>query len=289
MEAYFLSLLILVTIYWIFSLSLQVSLGFAGFLNFGHIAFIAIGAYASSLLSKVGVPFGLSILLGATISMMFGYLVALPCRRLKGDYLALITLGFSLIVFVVALNWAGLTGGPAGLADIPSPQLFGISLASNSHFLVFSFFVSLCTYLIIKRLSATPFGTALQAARDDELGTQVLGISTFKLITVSFALSAFFAGLGGGLFAHYITFIDPSLFTLSQFIPILAIVILGGLTSLEGTLLATVVVVLLPEPLRFLSLSSSVIGPARELSYSLLLLILLVLQPRGFYGKIRLK
>ena len=289
MEAYFISLFILLTIYWVLSLSLQISLGFAGLLNFAHIAFIAIGAYASSLLSKLGVPFGISLLLGATLAMLSGYLVALPCRRLKGDYLALTTLGFSLIVFVVALNWTNLTGGPAGLADIPSPQLFGISLASNAHFLVFSLFISLCTYLIIKRLSVTPFGIALQAARDSELGTQILGINTFKLMVVSLAVSAFFAGLGGGLLAHYITFIDPSLFTLSQFIPILAIVILGGLTSLEGTLLAAVVVVLLPEPLRFINLSSSIIGPVRELSYSLLLLVLLMVQPKGFYGKIRLK
>lgn len=285
MEAYFANLFILVTIYWIIALSLQLSLGFAGLLNFGHIAFVAIGAYASALMSKLGIPFELSLFLGAITSMLFGYLISLPSRKLRGDYLALVTLGFTLVTFTVALNWTGLTGGPAGLSNIAVP----IYLAGANKFLVFTLLISLISYLIIKRITLSPFGVALQAARDNELGTQILGKNTFKLKAVSLAVSAFFAGIGGGLLAHYITYIDPSLFTVSQLIPILAIVIIGGLASLEGTLLSTIVIILLPEPLRFLGVSSSVIGPVRELSYALLLIILLVIQPKGFYGKIQLK
>ncbi|HDI03246.1 MAG TPA: branched-chain amino acid ABC transporter permease, partial [Candidatus Pacearchaeota archaeon] len=128
----------------------------------------------------------------------------------------------------------------------------------------------------------------LEAIRDDELATKVLGKNTFKMKSYALGISAFFAGIAGSLYAHYITFIDPSSFTLLQLIPVLAIVILGGLASLKGTILATVVMVLLPEPLRFIGFPSSIVGPARQIIYALILLLILIYKPKGFYGKVEL-
>ena len=129
----------------------------------------------------------------------------------------------------------------------------------------------------------------MQATRDDELTARILGKKTFKIKTISLMVSAFFAGLAGSLYASYITFIDPSSFTLMQLIPIFCIVIIGGMASLKGTVIATIILVLLPEPLRFIGFPSSIIGPMRQIIYALLLLLILIYRPKGFYGKVELE
>lgn len=288
-SAYLIHLLILISIYLILALSLQLSVGFTGLLNLGHIAFYAIGAYTSALLALAGWPFWLCLLLAGGIAMLFGFLLSIPTNKLKGDYLALATLGFSFVIYAVALNWTGLTRGPLGLPGIPRPEIFSFTLSSNTSFLVLTLVIALLTYLIIKKITTSPFGRVLQATRDDELATRVLGKNTFKIKSCALATSAFFAGLAGSLYASYITFIDPSSFTLLQLIPILAIVIIGGLASLKGTIIATIILVLLPEPLRFIGFPSSIVGPARQIIYALILLLILLYRPKGFYGKVELE
>lgn len=288
-EAYFIHLLILIGIYVILAISLQLAVGFSGLLNLGHIAFYCIGAYTSALLALNGMPFWFCFLASSFMAMVFGFLLSLPTNKLKGDYLALATLGFSFVVSAVALNWTGLTRGPLGLPGIPKPNFLGLSFANNFWFLILVLIVALASYLIIKRITKSPFGKALEATRDDELATRVLGKNTFKLKSYSLAISAFFAGIAGSLYASYITFIDPSSFSLLQLIPVLCIVIIGGLASLKGTIIATIVLTLLPEPLRFIGFPSSVVGPARQIIYALLLLLILIYRPRGFFGKIELE
>ncbi len=288
-EAYFIHLLILIGIYLILAISLQLTIGFTGLLNLGHIAFFAIGAYTSALLALNGFPFWFAFVMAGIISMLFGFLLSWPTSKLKGDYLALATLAFSFVVYAVALNWMGLTRGPLGLPGIPKPVLFGISFSNNFSFLVLTLIVALLSYIIIRRITVSPFGKVLESVRDDELAAKVLGKNTFKMKTYALGISAFFAGIAGSLYAHYITFIDPSSFTLLQLIPVLTIVIIGGLASLEGTIIATVIIVLLPEPLRFIGFPSSIVGPARQIIYALILLLILLYKPKGFYGKVELK
>jgi len=282
-------LLILLGIYFILAISLQLAVGFAGLLNLGHIAFYAIGAYASALLALAGWPWWLCFLLAGVVAMIFGFLLSLPTNKLKGDYLALATLGFSFVVYVVALNWKGLTNGSLGLPGIPKPIFFGFIFSDNFNFLLLTFFVAFISYFIIRKITSSPFGKALEATRDDELATRILGKSTFKIKSIALMLSAFFAGLAGSLYAHYITFIDPSSFTLTQLIPIITIIIIGGLASLKGTIIATIILVLLPESLSFVGFPSSIVGPARQIIYSLILLWILIYKPRGFYGKVELE
>ncbi len=288
-SAYLIHLLILVGIYTILAISLQLSVGFTGLLNLGHIAFYAIGAYASALLALNGFPFWVCFLSAGILAMIFGFLLSLPTNKLKGDYLALATMGFSFVVYAVLLNWTSLTRGALGLPGIPKPKIFGISFLDNFSFLILVTIIALISYLIIKRITISPFGKVLEAIRDDELAVRVLGKNTFKMKSLSLMISAFFAGIAGSLYAHYITFIDPSSFTLLQLIPVLSIVIIGGLGSLEGTIIATIILTLLPEPLRFIGFPSSVVGPARQILYALILLLILIYKPKGFFGKIELE
>lgn len=288
-SAYLIHLLILVGIYLILAISLQLSVGFTGLLNLGHIAFYAVGAYTAALLTLAGVPFWIAFLAAGFLAMVFGFLLSIPTHRLKGDYLAIATLGFSFVVYAVALNWTSLTRGPLGLPGIPKPELFNIVFSNNLSFLILTFVIVLISYLVIRRITNSPFGKVLEATRDDELATKVLGKNTFKTKTIALVVSAFFAGIAGSLYAHYITFIDPSSFTLLQLIPVLTIIIIGGLASLKGTVIATFIIVLLPEPLRFIGFPSSIVGPARQMIYALLLLLILLYRPKGFYGKIELE
>jgi branched-chain amino acid transport system permease protein len=287
-SAYFIHLLVLIGIYLILSISLQLSVGFTGLLNLGHIAFYAIGAYTSALLALNGFPFWFCFLSAGILAMIFGFLLSLPTNKLKGDYLALATMGFSFVVYAVLLNWTSLTRGPLGLPGIPKPKIFGINFSDNLSFLILVVIIVLISYLIIKRITISPFGKVLEAIRDNELVVRVLGKNSFKMKSLALMISSFFAGISGSLYAHYITFIDPSSFTLLQLIPVLSIVIIGGLGSLEGTIIATIILVLLPEPLRFIGFPSSIVGPARQILYALLLLLILIYKPKGFYGRVSL-
>jgi branched-chain amino acid transport system permease protein len=294
-SAYLIHLLILICIYLILAISLQLSVGFTGLLNLGHIAFYCIGAYTSALLALQGFPFWFCFLLAGIMAMIFGFLLSIPTNKLKGDYLALATMAFSFVVYAVALNWTSLTRGPLGLPGIPKPSFhiplttYRLLLTTNPSFLIFTLLISLLTYLLIARIVKSPFGKVLEAIRDDELATRVLGKNTLKMKSLSLMISAFFAGIAGSLYAYYITFIDPSSFTLMQLIPVLCIVIIGGLGSLKGTAIATIILTLLPEPLRFIGFPSSIVGPMRQIIYALILLLILIYKPKGFFGKIELE
>jgi ABC-type branched-chain amino acid transport system, permease component len=287
-SAYLIHLLLLIGIYTNLAISLQLSVGSTGLLNLGHIAFYAIGAYTSALLALNGFPFWFCFLSAGILAMIFGFLLSLPTNKLKGDYLALATMGFSFVVYAILLNWTSLTRGPLGLPGIPKPKIFGINFSDNLSFLILVAIIALISYLIIKRITISPFGKVLEAIRDNELVVRVLGKNSFKMKSLALMISSFFAGISGSLYAHYITFIDPSSFTLLQLIPVLSIVIIGGLASLEGTVLATIILVLLPEPLRFIGFPSSIVGPARQILYALILLLILIYKPKGFYGRVSL-
>lgn len=287
-EAYFIHLLILIGIYLILALSLQISMGFTGMLNLGHIAFFGIGAYTSALLALNGFPFWICFLFAGILAMFFGFILSIPTKRLKGDYLALATMGFSFVIYAILLNWTKFTRGPLGLPGIPKPSLFGISFYDNFSFLILILIICVLTYIVIKKITSSPFGRVLESIRDDELASKSLGKNTPKMKGLALAISAFFAGLAGSLYAHYITYIDPSSFTIMQLIPILLIVIIAGLASLRTTVIATIIIVLLPEPLRFIGFPSSIVGPMRQIVYAIILLIILLYKPKGIDGKVEL-
>ncbi|MCH7568617.1 MAG: branched-chain amino acid ABC transporter permease [Nanoarchaeota archaeon] len=287
---YITNLLIFIGIYIILVVSLNLTLGYTGMLNLGHVALFAIGAYTSALLmTRLDFPFVIAFLAAGIFAGFFGYVLVLATKKLKGDYFALATLGFAFIVVNLLLNLQGLTHGPLGIPGIPKPSLFGLTIQSNFSYLIFVAIVAFVSVFIIYKIVKSPFGRILEATRDDEIGLRVLGKNTVKLKYKAMIISGFFAGIAGSLFAHYLSFIDPSSFHLSEIILVLTIVIVGGLASIKGSILASFVILLIPEVLRFLALPSSIIGPGRQIIYALILITILMYKPRGLFGRVDLE
>jgi len=279
---YLIHLGILIGIYTILVVSLNFAVGFTGLLNLGHVGFFGIGAYVSALLAVSGVPLWLAILGGVIAAGIAGVILAIPTARLKGDYLALATLGFTFIMGSVARNWTDVTRGALGIPGIPRLA------ADNVVVLAIVGVLAVISCFIFRRVGQSRFGRACQALRDDELAAKMLGKNTFAHKIGAMGLSAAFAGLGGALFAHYITFIDPSIFGFGDLILLFSALIVGGLASVRGSWVGTVVLLLLPEPLRFIGFPSSVLGPAREMIFALLLLLILLYRPKGLFGEVDL-
>lgn len=288
-EAYIIHLLILIGIYAILAISLNLSMGFAGLLNIGHVAFYGIGAYTSALLAlNLGFPFWLSMLIAGFVAAFFGFILAVPTLKLKGDYFAIATLGFAIVIENILKNWISLTRGPLGLPGIPKPSLFGFGFSQPSYLVLVAFFAFIA-YIFIKHITDAPFGRVLKAIREDELVASSLGKNIVKYKTQALVISAFFAGIAGSLYAHYITFIDPSSFTIFESILIISMIIVGGLASVKGAVVGAIILVLLPEPLRFLPLPSFAIGALRQMIYAGLLVYLLIKKPKGILGEFTFK
>ncbi len=278
-------LLILICIYIILSVSLNLISGFVGLLNLGHAAFFGIGAYASALLVKAGMPWLAALIVAGMFAGLSGLLIGIPCLRLRGDYLAIATLGFGEIIRALMKNWTSLTRGPLGIPGIPRPRLLGYVFSTNETYLLLSIVVMLVVVFLVWRMVNSPFGRVLRAIREDDIGAMTLGKNIVKYKLIALSVGAFFAGIAGSMYAHYITFIDPSSFTLLETVLMLSMVVLGGLGSLVGSILGAVILVLLPEPLRFLNLPSYMVAAMRQIIYSIILVILILYRPAGLLGE----
>ncbi|PSO44732.1 MAG: branched-chain amino acid ABC transporter permease [Parcubacteria group bacterium QH_9_35_7] len=285
--SYLIHLGVIISIFVILGVSLNMALGYTGLLNLGHIAFYGIGAYTSAILTThYGYSYLVALLSAAILAGCAGLFLTLITGRLKGDYFALGTLGFSFVVYAIFLNWTELTGGSLGISGIPKPNIFGIEISSNFSYLIFTLIITTLICWFLYKLAHSRYGKLLEAIRDDEVGLQSLGKNTSKMKYQIMALSAALAGIAGSLYAHYITFIDPSTFYLNSIIIIVTIVIVGGLASIKGSIAAAIIILLLPELLRFLNLPSDVVGPGRQIIYSIVLLLILLYRPRGLFGKV---
>jgi branched-chain amino acid transport system permease protein len=254
-------------------------------LNLGHAAFFGIGAYASTLLVMAGFPFWAGFLAAGAIAGFFGFLLSIPALRLRGDFLAIATLAFGEIIRSILLNWTDLTRGPLGIPGIPRPEFFGIVFDSLWMYFILVFIIAAGAYFILKQVLRSDFGISLKALRENELIAESLGKNVGLLKMQAFAIGAFFAGLGGSLFAHYISFIDPSSFALGETILILLMVVLGGMGSLEGSIAGAIILILLPEPLRFIGLPGAMVGQMRQIIYAALLIALIIKKPKGLLGE----
>lgn len=275
-------LVILICIYIILAVSLNLVVGFTGMLNLGHAAFFAIGAYTSAILVKyLGFPFLVGFIASFILAALAGLLIGIPCLRLRGDYLAIATLGFGEIIRAVLKNWISLTRGPLGIPGIPKPSFLGFTISTQESMLIFSILIMLFTIIILYCIVNSPFGRTLKAIREDEIAAQALGKNTTSFKLKAFFVSAGFAGIAGSIYAHYITFIDPSSFTLTETVLILLMVVLGGMNSFTGSIVGAIILVLLPEPLRLLHLPSNVVAALRQLIYAILLIIFVIFKPEG--------
>lgn len=292
-EGYLAQMLVFICIYGILALSLNLITGFTGMLNLGHAAFFAIGAYTSTILVKyAGLPFIVGIIAAALLAALFGLLLGIPCLRLRGDYLAITTLGFSEVINAILRNWVDVTRGPMGIPGIPHASLFTIVFNTPAKFLILAGTCAVLTFWIIQRIVHSPFGRVLKAIREDEIATQALGkdITHFKILAL--VIGAFFAGIAGSLFAHYITFIDPSSFGLVESVLLVWMTVIGGLGSLWGSVIGAVLFVALYEPLRFLCSPLSIVcfpanidAALRLIIWSLFVILLMHLRPSGMIGE----
>lgn len=257
-----------VLIYVMLGWGLNVVVGLAGLLDLGYVAFYAIGAYSYALLSiGFGLSFWVCLPLAGLFAAIFGILLGYPTLRLRGDYLAIVTLGFGEIIRLVLLNWTDLTGGPNGISSIPRPTFFGLPFTratdtptfssvfglefSNDHRVIFLYYLifvlALLTNLLVLRLRRLPVGRAWEAMREDEIACKALGINVTNVKLSAFALGAMLGGIAGVFFSARQGFISPESFTFSESATVLAIVVLGGMGSQLGVVLAALVLVLLPE------------------------------------------
>ena len=287
---YLLHILVITGIYVILTLSLNLIVGYTGLPALGHAAFFAMGAYASSLLAlNQGLSPWVGLPVGAVCAALLGVVIAVPALRLKGDYLALATFGAGVIVYSIAKNWVSLTRGPMGLPGIPGFSVFGFELSEIWAYLILVTLFVILAYFVIGRVVNSPFGRILRGIREDEIATQAMGKDINRHKVLVFVIGAFFAGIAGSLYAHYITFIDPSSFTVMESITILLMVVFGGMGSLGGSFVGAATLVIFPELLRFLGMPSSVAAPLRQMIYGLLLVILMLRRPQGILGKYRFR
>jgi branched-chain amino acid transport system permease protein len=287
---YILHISVITGIYTILSLSLNLVIGYTGLPALGHAAFSCVGAYTSALLAiNFGISPWLGIWAGAIAAAVLGAIVSFPAIRLKGDYLALATFGFGTIVYAIAKNWASVTRGSLGLPGIPGFAIFGWQLSAVWAYLILVICFTALTYFTLDRIVNSPFGRILKGIREDEIAALAMGKNVDRYKIIVLAIGGFFAGIAGSLYAHYITFIDPSSFTTTESLSILLMVVFGGLGSLPGSLVGAASLVILPEALRFLGMPSAVAAPVRQMIYGCLLVALMLKRPQGILGNYKFK
>jgi len=277
---YILRIAIMAGIYIILASSLNLVTGIAGQVSLGHAAFYGIGAYTSALLSlKLGVSFWGAMVAAALVAGVMGFVIGLPSLRLKGGYLVITTLGFNEIVRLILINWDSLTRGPMGLPGIPAPSMFGRAFQSNVPYYYLILALAAITLFIIYSILNSRIGRNLLAIREDDVAAEAMGINPSRYKVTAFVIGAVLAGIAGSFYAHFVSYIDPQSFSFDESVTILSMVVLGGMGSMAGAILGAVLMVALPELLRFLV-------QYRMLIYGLVLVVMMLVRPMGILGKV---
>lgn len=264
--------------------SMNLYLGYTGILALSHIAFMGLGGYTGAIITLNGGSFWTGFFLGGLFSLILGCLLGLTSLRLRADYLGIATLGFTQILSSIFQNWSEVTRGPLGLPGIPRPSLFGFPLTEKFHYFLFVLAITAVLMFLMHRLVKSPFGRVLETIRDDEIGAKMLGKNTLAYKLAIFSLGSMIAGFAGVLYAHFITFINPSSFTLEEMGTVLVMLMIGGLGTFRGPFYGVGVILFLQEGVRFLHLPAQVVGPLQLLLYSLLFLIVMMYFPQGIGG-----
>lgn len=280
---YVLHLITMAALFGILALSLDILVGLVGLMSLASAVFFGIGAYSTGLLMQQGYSPLMAQLVGMLIAAFASMVIAFPAIRIKGIYFVIVTIAVQMVFTVLLQNWQGVTGGDAGIPGIKPYALFGYEF-NRAEFAVLTVSLAILILIFLKRLVATPFGQLLLATRDDELGAASLGKNVARAKLTAVALSSAIAAGAGSFFAHYSAYIDPLSFDIGVSIFALLIVMFGGAGTLIGPLVAAVILCYLPELLKFLPLSPTTAAPARQLVYSLLLVLVVYFRPQGLFG-----
>ncbi len=287
---YIFYILILVDIFIILAVSLNLLMGFTGLISMAHAGFMAIGAYTTTLLiTSLGMNFFLTIPLGVLIAGLVSALVALPSLRVKGEHYIIASFGLQIILYNILLNWVSLTNGPYGFSGIPRPRLFGYTFGTYRSYLVLASLITLVCVFIIWRITRSRFGLVLRGIREDEIAASSLGknVNRFKVIT--FVAGSSVAAVAGSLYATAISFIDPFCFTVHDSIFMLAVVIIGGTGNIFGSALGALLLISLPELLKFFQVAETIAAPLRQMIYGALLVVFMRFRPQGLLPEYKSK
>jgi len=285
---YWLSQLTFILIYGIVGLGLMLLAGFTGLFSIGHAAFLGVGAYTEAYLAARGWPFPLSMACAMALSAAVGVVVGLPALRVKGIYLGIATLSFGFIVEEVLARWESVTGGNAGMS-VKGLAIFDWKLGSGTEFYLVCLVMAVLSTLAVLNLLRSPTGRAFVAIRDSEISAQSMGIHLARYKSMSFAISAALAGLGGALYAHKISFLSPDQFNIVQSIDLLLLVVIGGLGSVHGAFLGAAFLIAMPQ---LISLGKDFLPPAigqaaglQGVVYGAVLIAFVMFEPMGLYGR----
>ena len=287
---YLLHICIMLAIYGMLASSANLLIGYGGLLTMAHAAFYGLGAYVYALLSlHFGWPLWATLPCAVAAGALVGWLFGLAALRFRNESFVLATIGFQMIVYVVLYNWTDLTRGPYGISGIPRPAVFGFTIEAVPQL----FFFSTVMFLIILGISAliarSPFALSLKALRENEAAAQTLGISPRRQYIRAMIVSSALAAVPGVCFAGYVTYIDPTSFTLQESIFIASILLVGGSGNLRGPLCGAAFMLVLPEVMRFVGMPDAIAANMREIIYGALLILLMYYRPQGLAGEYAVK
>ncbi|MBU0727982.1 branched-chain amino acid ABC transporter permease [Patescibacteria group bacterium] len=286
---YILHLLIIICIFSILTVSLNYIAGFAGIISFSHATFYGVGAYTTAILTvDHGFSFLPTVAMGMAVTALVAWLASFPILKLKTDALMLVSFGFAIIAYNIMLNWQSLTKGPLGIKGVMAPSIFGFSFFEKPVFLALVLLVALVTFLFFRRITKSPYGTIIKGIRENPIVTRVNGHSTLRYQRSVFVLGAVFASIAGSLMASYLTFIEPKLFDLMPSVFLVIMIIVGGMASLKGSVLGAIILLLIPEILRFVGIPHSILGETQQMIYGLLLVLMMTLRPKGLIGEYKI-
>lgn len=284
MTVYLLHLAVLVGIYAVLAQGLNILMGFTGVVSVMQASFFGVGAYISALLAlRAGMPFPATFVLAGIGAAGAGLLIGTLIARLRGDYLALVTFAIAVIFYDVFNNWLSLTNGPMGIPGITEP------FQGEAGWVFFVAALVIVTSIMVRRIDTSAFGRLLKAVRDDEELALAMGRNVRSVKAVAFTLSALLAGAAGSAYAHYITFIDPSSFTVMESVNLLAMVVIGGMASTSGPFLGVGFLIFTTEALRFLGLPLAVAASVRQALFGLLVVLAMLYRPQGLTGRYGLR
>lgn len=281
---------VMLGIYGMLALSANLLIGFGGLLTMAQAAFYGLGAYAYALLSlKLGLPFFVTLPAAILLCAFVGWLFGHAALRFRNEAFVLATIGFQMIVYVTLYNWTDLTRGPYGISGIPRPSFFGLGIESVPAYFLFTLVLFAAVLGFMHLVCTSPFALSLKALRDDEAAAQTLGICPKGQYIRAMVFSAAVAAVPGVCFASYITYIDPTSFTLAESIFIACILLVGGSGNIKGPMAGVAFMIILPELLRFVGLPDAVAANLREIIYGVMLVVIVYTKPKGLAGAYAIK
>jgi len=294
---YFLHILVMIGIYSLVAYSLNLTMGYCGLLNLAPAAFYGLGAYGFTLAMTKGnlfqlVPglsFFISLIFAALITGIIAFLSGIPALKFRKDSFVLVTLGFQVIIFTILYNWIAFTKGPYGISGIPRPDILGWQIDALWEYLVLIVLINAVVLVFLFKLYQSPFGLSLKALRDNEIGAQSIGISARRQFLRAFTIAGAFIAIPGALYACYVTYIDPTSFSLEESIFQVVILSLGGTGNRKGPIIGVLFMIILPEILREIGLPDTIAPNVRQMVYGAILVFLMFVRPQGLWGEFKPK